>query len=1278
MSVTYANITKNGANQNLTAADAAAALTNVGEEKYAMADNVKVVKTATGYKTIPFSDAIPVQEKIQSPDTQTSVTCADTGVSIVSGSSNIVITKDSTVSVSSNGDLNLLTAGKISVSDDVVISPLTNDGTKGIIMTTGTNPGTDGAYLELSPTKYMRIGSREGSDSSYIEVDKAQVKINVDDAGDVLTANNSAVELSSGVSELSLLHDGVITNTNTTVQYTADGTNTATVNKGILEDRLVEAPIRKIIKGFDDPYVISATFTNSTRTLTYSSSTGTCVYYADGNKYTVPNGDPKLSTVLPDLNQWNYSYFDSNGQLQSETPVTINTIRIYNLGSIIRFQKGVTPTTGVAIAGIYRLEAAQANEVENEASYETKSIIASERVLFESTLGGNVVGHTGGVYYSSRDKRFEFNPVAGSSKTWVKYYLDGIDDAGCNWAKASVSTNGIPYITDVDLGIGATGRLVYNSFNPALGASGEYEVLTVPLNDYTTVHYIVGDGHTHNVLCTMGQASYNSLADARAGIAPERQGLVFEEDVFRDVGIVASCIFSYDGELQYVDVDNQTLFDYPTTGVTSPAGSGTSTTLQTAYLNSVQPQTTTDATRGANQIKDGVGGGAKIFDVINGSNASVFSVSENGVDAGGSLISNSKNIVVSPLEYGAVADGATNDNSSFNLAFAASDYIDLKGKTYAISDITVPRVGITIYNGVLINHGSTESMLVLAGENNIQNVQFIGKGKASGLSGDIAIKYEGDGSFVGVGLNTINNCNFSEFGQSGVQIGNFVDSHQGNIISSCNFFDNNIGFESTTRGEYTNINGCTFARNTTGCDITGGNNSLNSCTISDNSTGIYLRAGSNDAHGVVAGCQINHNTLGIRDNGTITQTYSANNIYASPCEFGNAEYTKINSCVFRSGSNITLNSSSSGEFNSCLLGVSVSDNSGDRGWMFVNTHNFTTGTDVNEYYSEQSLIGGGTIKTHQELLGCRFDGANWIATQTEYPPQLRIRNLTNGQLVEYINSTTPSSVGDIITWVQTSVLDKDGIYTLPFTDISEIDAAGNKAVITKEYADSNYIAKNGDDVITLATNFDLNTLSTSGFYYVTSPVNGPGGSGFVEHLEVDSLNRRTQIFTSFNSKRYYRFDSSGDWAGDPWIIISDENTFKYNFKFTREGFTSGNYSGGDYDVPYTYYAEDGSANLDGRGVIDTISSRLKAVTIQFATVGGTDTTVTLKYKVNGGSRSTIGTFINTGGVRSKTFTDADFGTINFSAGDEILFSFSADNTNINLIAPTVTAYVWQQ
>jgi len=450
----------------------------------------------------------------------------------------------------------------VSIDGVPMIKPSTPDNTMFIAPSGNPSSGTV-ASLQQST---INLAVDKDGDNSNINIVPTSFAYEVEEQIMISASSTGSAYLKSPNGRNTIdVNNTLCSNTNDTATYNADVTNTATVNKNILESRLITAPLRKIVKGYTEPYTIISTFDNPTRTISITSTTDTVEFYSGGNLFRYPNGDPALSYQVPNLNQWVWTYQDSTGAFQSETSVSINSIRNYNLGPFMRYDVAL----GQSIATVNRIEASQANEIENEASYETKSLIANEAVLFTGSVGSNSIGHSGGVYYTSRDKRFEFIAVDSSAKTWVKYYQDSLDDAGKNWVMASQTGSGVPYFTDVELGIGATGRLVYDSL-----VNGYFKIAIVPVNDYVACHFFVADGATQNVLSIMGQEVYNSVQDARDGIGGERTGLIIDSDVFRDAAIVGSCIFKANGTLQYIDPTLLTLFDYPVGGIATGISAG--------------------------------------------------------------------------------------------------------------------------------------------------------------------------------------------------------------------------------------------------------------------------------------------------------------------------------------------------------------------------------------------------------------------------------------------------------------------------------------------------------------------------------------------------------------------------------------------------------------------------------------------------------------------------------------------------------------------------------
>lgn len=115
-------------------------------------------------------------------------------------------------------------------------------------------------------------------------------------------------------------------------------------------------------------------------------------------------------------------------------------------------------------------------------------------------------------------------------------------------------------------------------------------------------------------------------------------------------------------------------------------------------------------------------------------------------------------------------------------------------------------------------------------------------------------------------------------------------------IVNCHMMRSKYGFFGDTRGEYVNFTGCSVVDCDTGVYISCGNVNVNGCNILDCSTvGVDLVTNTNDAHGVITGCQINHNTLSFRGASIVNGEYiHNNNIY-----YGNMEFTNCAGIHFK-------------------------------------------------------------------------------------------------------------------------------------------------------------------------------------------------------------------------------------------------------------------------------------------------------------------------------------------------------------------------------------------
>ena len=96
----------------------------------------------------------------------------------------------------------------------------------------------------------------------------------------------------------------------------------------------------------------------------------------------------------------------------------------------------------------------------------------------------------------------------------------------------------------------------------------------------------------------------------------------------------------------------------------------------------------------------------------------------------------------------------------------------------------------------------------------------------------------------------------------GTQCGSRI--HETGFISECHFKDCITGIFADTRCEYMTISNCVLCQCSTAIKIKGGNILTTGCQITDGSIGVHILDGENGGHGVISGCQINHNTESVK------------------------------------------------------------------------------------------------------------------------------------------------------------------------------------------------------------------------------------------------------------------------------------------------------------------------------------------------------------------------------------------------------------------------------
>ena len=119
-------------------------------------------------------------------------------------------------------------------------------------------------------------------------------------------------------------------------------------------------------------------------------------------------------------------------------------------------------------------------------------------------------------------------------------------------------------------------------------------------------------------------------------------------------------------------------------------------------------------------------------------------------------------------------------------------------------------------------------------------------------------------SFTGIRGLRIRNMVFKSIMTAiyGTQCGSTI--HETGFISDCHFKDCITGIFADTRCEYMTISNCVLCQCSTAIKIKGGNILTTGCQMTDGSIGMEILDGQNGGHGVISGCQINHNTESIK------------------------------------------------------------------------------------------------------------------------------------------------------------------------------------------------------------------------------------------------------------------------------------------------------------------------------------------------------------------------------------------------------------------------------
>jgi hypothetical protein len=248
-----------------------------------------------------------------------------------------------------------------------------------------------------------------------------------------------------------------------------------------------------------------------------------------------------------------------------------------------------------------------------------------------------------------------------------------------------------------------------------------------------------------------------------------------------------------------------------------------------------------------------------------------------GSTANNSIISFSKLNVVTLEKYGAVGNGVTDDSFAMLSALAAvagGGTIQLgSNKTYLISasaPYNVP-AGVTIIgygDSSIVKTATNNALFIQSGDHvTFSNFKIVGSGALATSQIGIANQNLGAGFNTGFHWMRVNGMTFDSLGGAGVLTYQIpgpiatVTPYFTSLISNSRCWQCGTGL--WLLGEYAltssvQIDGCGV-----GIECEGGNQAFIGGTITACTTGFKVDGGGDDAHGVVSGFEINHNTTNV-------------------------------------------------------------------------------------------------------------------------------------------------------------------------------------------------------------------------------------------------------------------------------------------------------------------------------------------------------------------------------------------------------------------------------
>jgi len=268
--------------------------------------------------------------------------------------------------------------------------------------------------------------------------------------------------------------------------------------------------------------------------------------------------------------------------------------------------------------------------------------------------------------------------------------------------------------------------------------------------------------------------------------------------------------------------------------------------------------------------------------------------------------SESRGGVVTVLDYGAKADGLTDDGPAFTNAFSDAwqhgvPVVIPKG-TYLVNRVIAIHSGMLVRSdGAIIKH--TDSGIELFSAVSADSWVLQGPLTLIGTRTEANQQANEAGLFISGGSHFIvDKLTASRFKGAGIRIvsgkaSKLAARGRGNHgqFAFVSLSDNHVGLEveDGTGAEYNLFTLLSFSGNDVATRISAGNNVISTSNIVDNANGVDLASGKNDGHGIFSASNVNHNAgFNVRSVDVLNgYTFNACHIYADKPGQGDIELT---------------------------------------------------------------------------------------------------------------------------------------------------------------------------------------------------------------------------------------------------------------------------------------------------------------------------------------------------------------------------------------------------